>query len=391
MHTTNMLARRVAALAILSLSGATIGACAGDSDALAESAPVPMTVGVENVAVASVGTLETGPIVSGALSAEKQATLRAEVAGAVLATYVEAGERVTRGQPLARIDDTAIRDQFLSARSGLTTAQANADFAARELDRMESLLKAGAISERDAEQARRANVASQSALADARARLSLAQEMLNDTQIRAPFDGTVSDRQVSAGDIVQPGSAMFTVIDPSTMRLEAAVPAEQLSAVRVGAPVTFTVNGYPGREFSGRVTRVNPVADPVTRQVRIFASIPNAGRTLVGGLFAEGRVSSESHAGIIVPQNAVNERGATPTVMRVAAGRVERVAVRLGLRDGAREAVEIASGIAAGDTLLLGAAQGISVGTAVKVGSIGDAVPETAAAGAVAPSAPSAP
>ena len=388
MHTTNMLARRVAALTILSLSAATLGACAGDTDALAESAPAPMTVGVENVTVAVAGTLETGPLVSGALSAEKQATLRAEVAGAVLATYVEAGERVTRGQPLARIDDTAIRDQFLSARSGLTTAQTNADFAARELDRMESLLKAGAISERDAEQARRANIASQSALADARARLSLAQEMLNDTQLRAPFDGTVSDRQVSAGDIVQPGSAMFTVIDPSTMRLEAAVPAEQLSAVRVGAPVTFTVNGYPGREFSGRVTRVNPVADPVTRQVRIFASIPNDGRTLVGGLFAEGRVSSESHAGIIVPQNAVNERGATPTVMRVTNGLVERVAVRLGLRDGAREAVEIASGVAAGDTLLLGAAQGISVGTAVKVGTIGDAVPETAAAGAVAPSAP---
>ena len=389
MPTTTTLARRVAAIATLSLLGATLAGCARDADALTESAPATMTVGVENVTVAAAGALETGPLVSGALSAEKQATLRAEVAGAVLSTHVEAGERVTRGQLLARIDDTAIRDQFLSARSGLTTAQTNADFAARELDRMETLLKAGAISERDAEQARRANVAAQSALADARARLSLAQELVNDTQLRAPFDGTVSDRQVSAGDIVQPGSAMFTIIDPSTMRLEAAVPAEQLSAVRIGAPVSFTVSGYPGRAFSGRVTRVNPVADPVTRQVRIFASIPNAGRALVGGLFAEGRVSSSSHEGIIVPQNAVNERGATPVVMRVKDGRVEQVPVRLGLRDGAREAVEIASGVAAGDTLLLGAAQGISVGTPVKVGTIGDAVPATsAAAGAIAPSAP---
>lgn len=389
MPSMNIVARRTAAIATLSLLGSTLAACARDADALTEAAPPAMTVGVENIVVAAAGSLETGPIVSGALSAEKQATLRAEVAGAVLSTYVEAGERVSRGQLLARIDDTAIRDQFLSARSGLTTAQTNADFAARELDRMEALLKAGAISERDAEQARRANVAAQSALADARARLSLAQEMVNDTQLRAPFDGTVSDRQVSAGDIVQPGSAMFTVIDPSTMRLEAAVPAEQLSAVRVGAPVSFTVSGYPGREFSGRVTRVNPVADPVTRQVRIFASIPNAGRALVGGLFAEGRVSSSSHAGIVVPQNAVNERGATPVVMRVKNGRVEQVPVRIGLRDGAREAVEIASGVAAGDTLLLGAAQGISVGTPVKVGTLGDTVPSaSAAAGAIAPSAP---
>jgi RND family efflux transporter MFP subunit len=340
------------------------------------------------VVVAVAGELETGPLVSGALSAEKEATLRAEVAGPVLATLAEAGERVTRGQLLARIDDTALRDQFLSARSGLTTAQTSADIAARELERMETLLKAGAIAEREAEQARRANVAAQSALADARARLSLAQEQLNDTQIRAPFDGTVSERQVSAGDAVQPGTALFTVIDPSTMRLEAAVPAEQLSSVRIGVPVSFTVNGYPGREFTGRVTRVNPVADPVTRQVRIFASIPNAGRTLVSGLFAEGRVASESRSGIIVPQNAVNERGATPTVMRVKQGRAEQVAVRLGLRDAAREVIEIASGIAAGDTLLLGAAQGISVGTPVKVGSLADIVPETAAAGTVAPPAP---
>jgi membrane fusion protein (multidrug efflux system) len=385
--TTTPVARRLAAFAILSL-GAAVAACSREGDALAETAPNPVTVGPENVVVAAAGELETGPLVSGALSAEKEATLRAEVAGPVLATLAEAGERVTRGQLLARIDDTAIRDQFLSARSGLTTAQTNADVAARELDRMEALLKAGAIAEREAEQARRANVAAQSALADARARLSLAQEQLDDTQIRAPFDGTVSERQVSAGDIVQPGSALFTVIDPSTMRLEAAVPAEQLASVRIGVPVSFTVNGYPGREFTGRVTRVNPVADPVTRQVRIFASIPNAGRTLVGGLFAEGRVASESRAGIIVPQNAVNERGATPTVMRVKQGRAEQVSVRLGLRDAAREVIEIAAGIAAGDTLLLGAAQGISVGTPVKVGSLGDVVPETAAAGTVAPSAP---
>ena len=385
--TTISPARRAAAVAILSLGAAAAG-CAREGDALAETAPSTVTVGVENVVVAVAGQLETGPIVSGALSAEKEATLRAEVAGPVVATLAEAGERVAQGQLLARIDDTALRDQFLSARSGLTTAQTNAEIAARERDRMEALLKAGAIAEREAEQARRGNVAAQSALADARARLSLAQEQVDDTQIRAPFAGTVSERQVSAGDAVQPGMAMFTVIDPSTMRLEAAVPAEQLGAVRIGMPVSFTVNGYPGREFTGRITRINPVADPVTRQVRIFASIPNAGRTLVGGLFAEGRVASESHTGIVVPQTAVNERGATPTVMRVKNGRAEQVAVRLGLRDAAREAVEIASGIAAGDTLLLGAAQGISVGTPVKVGSLGDVVPETAAAGAVAPSAP---
>jgi RND family efflux transporter MFP subunit len=156
------------------------------------------------------------------------------------------------------------------------------------------------------------------------------------------------------------------------MRLEASVPAEQLAQVRVGMPVQFRVNGYGDREFEGRITRVNPVADPTTRQVRIVASIPNAGSALVGGLFAEGRVASETRDGIVLPQNAVNEAGLAPTVVRVKGGRAERVSVELGIRDAAAETVEVRTGLAAGDTVLVGAAAGITAGTPVRVGAVGD-------------------
>jgi RND family efflux transporter MFP subunit len=166
------------------------------------------------------------------------------------------------------------------------------------------------------------------------------------------------------------------------MRLEGSVPADQLNRVRLGAPVSFTVNGYPGRTFTGRVTRVNPTADPATRQVRIVISIPNAEGRLVGGLFATGRVASESRSGMVVPVTAVDSRSSTPAVLRVKAGKVERVAVQLGLRDEGSERIEIQSGVQVGDTLLLGAAQGISPGTIVKV-----SVPSDRAA---APSAPAA-
>jgi RND family efflux transporter MFP subunit len=177
---------------------------------------------------------------------------------------------------------------------------------------------------------------------------------------------------VSAGDVVAPGMPLFTIVEPGSMRLEAAVPAEQLAAVRVGAPVRFTVSGYPGRAFTGRVVRVSPVADPVTRQVQILATIPNAGNTLVGGLFAEGRVASESRTGLVVPATAVDQRGIAPVAKRLKGGQVEEVTVQLGLRDAATELVEITAGLAAGDTVLLGAAHGISAGTRVVVGRIVD-------------------
>jgi RND family efflux transporter MFP subunit len=177
----------------------------------------------------------------------------------------------------------------------------------------------------------------------------------------------VSERPVSAGDIVQPGGALFTVVDPSSMRLEASVPAEQLASIRIGVPVSFTVSGYPGRQFVGRITRINPTADPTTRQVRIYVSIPNEGRSLVGGLFANGRMSTATKMGLVVPQGAVDVRGTSPTVMRVKQGKVEMVQVQVGLTDKASETIEVLSGLQAGDTLLLGAAQGITPGTLIKV------------------------
>jgi membrane fusion protein, multidrug efflux system len=342
-------------------------ACKGGDTAQAASGPATILVSPENIVIVSSTRVETGPLISGSLEAEQTAAIRAEVGGSVIATYVEAGQRVAKGARLAKIDDTGIQDSYLSARSGVTSAQSAADLAKREEARANSLLEAGAIAEREVEGARRANIAAQAQLADARARLALAEKQLASTIVTAPFDGVVSERQVSAGDVVAPGGAMFTVIDPSSMRLEAAVPADQLSVVRLGLPVNFTVNGYPDRVFTGKITRINPTADPMTRQVRIYASIPNVGQALVGGLFAEGRVSAESHVGPTVPVEALDQTGTTPAVMRIRNGTVEKLDVQVGILDAATERVELTAGVAVGDTLLLGAARSITPNTPVKV------------------------
>ena len=177
--------------------------------------------------------------------------------------------------------------------------------------------------------------------------------------------------------MVTPGSAVATVVDPASMRLEGSVPAEQVASLRVGAAVQFRVNGYPDRVFTGKVDRINPTADPATRQVRVYVSIPNEGGALVGGLFAQGRVATSSRMSTTAPLSAVDDRGTAPTVMRLAKGRAERVTVKTGLRDPETDRVELLAGVAPGDTLLIGAAQGLTAGTAVKV----TATPSDQAAG----------
>jgi RND family efflux transporter MFP subunit len=363
--------RAAAGLALASLALST-GAC-NKKDASAEPAKTEtMLVGPENVTVVRAEQIRTGPALSGSLSAEREATIRSEMSGAVLQTYAEAGQRVSVGQPLAQLDAAVLRDQQISARGAVTTAQSSYDIAQRELSRASTLEKAGAIAERDLERARNALVSAQGQLSTARAQLANINKQLDKASVQAPFTGVVSQRQINAGDVVSPGAALFTVVDPGSMQLEASVPADALTQVRVGMPVEFKVNGYPNRSFTGRITRVNPTADPATRQVKIVASIPNAGNTLVGGLFAEGRVASELRTAPMVPAGAVDERGLRPTVVRLKNGKIEKVEVGTGIRDAAAETIEITSGLASGDTLLLGAARGISPGTPVKVSAPND-------------------
>ena len=364
-----------ASLAVaLALAAVTSVACKrGEAgDAKAEAAPTATTVGTENVVVVALAELASGPAISGNLQAAQEATVRAQIGGTVLQTLVDEGTRVSTGEVLARIDDRTIRDQYLSARSAVTSAQSNAEVAQRNLERNERLATAGAIADRDLETSRTQNIAAQSQLADAKARLTIQEKQLNDAQIRAPFAGIVSKKSVSGGDLVQPGGEMFTVLDPTSMRLEASVPANQLAAIKIGSPVSFSVSGYPDRGFTGKITRINPIADPTTGQVRVVVSLPNAGNNLVGGLFAEGRVASERRNALVAPTSAVDVTGIKPFVIRLKDGKVERVEVELGLRDEESERVEIKAGLTKGDTLLVGAARGISPGTPVRVSTPSD-------------------
>jgi RND family efflux transporter MFP subunit len=361
---------KTSAAVLLSLSALTVAnACSkGDKASASETTKTEtMIVGPENIAVAANGSIMTGPSISGTLEPDREAVLRAQVSGSVLQTYADQGQAVNAGTVLARIDASGIQDAYNSARAGLVSARNAADVAAKDLARNEKLLAAGAIAERDIDQSRRASIAAQAALEDANSRLASAEKSYRSTTVTSPFNGIVSERPVSPGDVVQPGTALFTVVDPSSMRLEASVPAEQLASIRIGVPVDFTVSGYPGRQFVGRITRINPTADPTTRQVRIYVSSPNEGRALVGGLFANGRMSTATKLGLVVPQSAVDVRGSIPSVIRVRQGKAEMVPVKIGLTDKTSETIEVLSGIQPGDTLLMGAAMGITPGTPIRI------------------------
>src|SRR5688500_7049692 len=360
-----MPARTVAVFASCILNFAFLAACTTEAEK-PPAAPPAVRIGAENVVTVGNDTIVIGPIVSGELRAESEATVRAEIGGSVTQVNVREGQAVRRGALLGRIETRTLDDVRQSAMSAVRNAENQLSVARREMERTETLVKAGALAARDLDVARQSVIGAEAQLADAKSRLASADRQLADTVLRAPINGMIANRPVNIGDVVSVGAELFTIIDPSSMRLEASVPSDDLSHLRIGAKVEFTVRGYDQR-FEGRIAMISPQADPVTRQVPIYVSIPNVGGRLVAGLFAEGRVVSQSAEGLVVPLNAVNTTSGTPWVLRANGGKTERIDVRLGLQDPRSERVQVVAGLNEGDMLLRGAAQGITPGTPVSL------------------------
>ncbi len=367
MPTPPTVLRRLVRLAPLVLLATA--ACSKPAAEAAAPEP-PVQVPADQVAMVDSLEVESGPALSGTLTAERTAQVRSQMSGTVLALYVKEGQAVTAGQAIALIDTTVAAEQARSARLALRSAQVQSQLATRNAERAATLLKAGAIADRDEEGARAQAQAAAAAVADATSRLAAAEKLLRDGTVRSPFAGVVSELPVSAGDVVQGGAGgatlLATVVDPTELTLEASVPAENLGGIKRGAKVEFTLNGMNKQVVTGTVARINPTVDATTRQVRIYVVVPNRNQALASGLFAEGRVTIEAARALAVPLSALDPRATTPSVKRLKGGKVESVPVTVGLRDALRERV-VVTGVARGDTVLLGGALGTPTGSSVRI------------------------
>lgn len=358
---------------------ALLAGCSDAGQGAAGPAPAaPVILGAEDVAIARSEVIMTGPRIAGSLAPEREAVIRAQVGGQVLGVDVELGQSVSEGELLARLERGQANAQASAAGAAVQAVAHQLELSRRDHARIAQLVSTGALPRRELENAESAIVAAQARLTEARAHVSTARDQVGDSAVRAPFAGVVAERAVNEGDVVGPGSELFTILDPSAMLLAASVPAEDVDALAPGTPVHFAVRGYPGEVFTGTLRRIAPSADRYTRQIRLLIEIPNANGRLIAHLFAEGRVVTESRPALVVPRIAVDESGATPQVTRVRNDTVERVAVVVGLRDDVGDRVEILEGLQENDVVLVRGARSIVPGTAVTRPPEGTAQPAAA-------------
>lgn len=363
-----MLRKTILVLAIAT----TLVACSKDTKepakAGADKAPVKLLIAPEDMLTVQSNEVASGPIITGSVQPERKADLRAEVSAVVLQVLKENGDVVKRGDVLVKLDDTAIRDSLNSAEAAARASKQALDQAERQVERMKTLRSSGMTSAQamDDSEVRRNNALSD--LSAARTRTVQARQQLQRTLVRAPFDGVVSERKVSAGDTASIGKELLKVIDPTSMRFEGRVSADRIAAVKAGQAVSFRINGYAGQEFRGVVKRVDPAANEVTRQVEVLVGFaPGSAQPRVSGLYGEGRIESETAAALMLPESALVKAGDSAYAWRLKNRTLNKVGIKLGPRDPRSGQYEVQRGLAAGDTVMRSVSSSFTDGQQVQM------------------------
>ncbi len=377
----------IASLALLVL----LSACGGDKEASAADSAAAATarsivLAPQDLATAEVSAIGTGLILTGNLDPSEVVQVRAQVPGVVSGVRVDRGSAVRRGAVLAVIEALGIRSQAASAQAQVAAAEAQYSVAAQRLDASKRLYEAGAISSIEYRTAQANADAARAQVAAARANAAGAVESAGRATITSPITGIVSARFVSGGEAVNPGDPLFTVVDASELELAGRIGVQDAVRVRVGQPVTFSLDAMPNQTFRGHVARIDPTADPGTRQVGVYVRLLNAGNRIVGGQYARGRIETGSTGtGILVPESALTNRSGDAAVVFVlndTGNRVSRRSVTVGARDEATGRIAVLTGLQAGERVLLNPTSDIVDGTRVTLAANASA---PAAAAAAAP------
>ncbi len=351
---------------VLTLAACSKGGKPDDAKAAAKPA-APLLLAPEDLRQVGQSGLIGAPVITGAIQPARRADLRAEVAAVVLQVAKDNGERVRAGDLIIRLDPTAIRDSLTSAEEAVRAAQQSFEQTERVLARQRTLNQQGMISMQGLEDAEVRRNAAQSELAAAKARAVTARQQVTRTEVRAPFDGVVSERKISVGDTVQIGRELVKVIDPGSMRFEGQISADRLGELKVGQPVAFRINGFGDAEFRGKLARIDASANATTRQVEVIAEFDDRAKApQVAGLYAEGRVESSERRALVLAEGSVQRQGDAAFVWKVAGNQLKKVSVTLGDRDDRRGEVVIASGLALGDVVLRSPTGSLVDGAAVQ-------------------------
>lgn len=351
--------RSMAMVAVLALIALAVAALAlrgrqndADAAANAKSAGPVAEFLQDDLIIVEPRNLERVLPLTGSLAPLTEATVKAKVAGELVAVTAREGESVQQGQVLARIDLTEVQARVAAREADVQAAKAQLIWAEKNRGQQKALLDKSFISQSAFDNIQSNYDVAAARLRAAEAELVVARKSLGDAVLVAPFSGIVSLRHAQPGERVALDAKVVSIVDLSRLQLEAPVPPVAIGQVRVGQAMNFRVEGFGEREFAGRIERINPAATAGSRSISVYAVIDNREGLLRGGMFAQGALTlSHIDGALAVPASAVREEIGQTFVYAIEDGRVKKRNVKVGPPDAAGR-VQVLEGLAAGDRIV---------------------------------------
>ncbi len=317
---------------------------------------------------------------SGYVVAERKAAVASKATGRLVYLGVSEGDKVTKGEVIARLEDNDVMAQLAEAKANLELNEANLSDASWNFNRDKTLLKSGSITESAFESARAGFLKGKASVDVAKANVEAAEVALDNTYVRAPFDGTVISKNADVGEIVAPmaGSinargTVVTIADMSSLEVEPDVAESNIDKVTPGQPCIIKLDAYPGVQYQGYVSKIIPTANRSKGTVTVKVKFRKYDSRVLPEMSAKvmflqdgKKLSGASDRPLLtIPGSAVVTRGGKLVVFRIENGKAIETAVVVGRHIGTF--VEVKSGLSDGEEIVDSPDRLIKNGVNVKV------------------------
>lgn len=352
-------------LSALALGAAlSIAAChqpaAAEVDSGNKAGPAPIAIAV---AAAHQQSLDRTAEVQGALFPREQATLSSEVEGRVTEVFADFGDKVAAGQVMLKINPREYQLRVETAQAAVDQARARLANSSAKFARAKVLKQESSISAEQFDQIASQLRVDQADAESADEALAMARKKLGDTEIRAPFSGSVQKRTVSLGEYVAPGKQVYELIATDPIKLRCPMPERFVPLARIGMPVKLAIDADQGKSYAGKITRIAPALDESSRTLLIEAEVANPDGVLKPGFFAHVTMDLGRDRALFVPTAAVLRYAGVARVFVVDQGVVRAREVTTGSVVG--DQIEIIGGLKEGEHVAVSDVDRLADGTAV--------------------------